>query len=118
VGESSDPHLGGMEVDAVLIANTYHELDDPKSILSQICPALRPGGRLVVVDRGPATSENDEGGESADRHEIPALKVANELGSGGFSVMSLDIDFIDRPGDHWWMITAQKNQCQPTDKAV
>jgi predicted methyltransferase len=101
VGEPIDPHLGSAAVDSVLIANTYHELDDPKPILTHILHSLRPGGRLVVVDRGP---------ESTDRHEIACAQVKDELAAGGFQVTNVDSKFISLPGDHWWLIVAQKPQ--------
>jgi ubiquinone/menaquinone biosynthesis C-methylase UbiE len=49
VGEQDDPHLASAEADSVLIANTYRELTDRRSILGHILRSLRPGGRLVVV---------------------------------------------------------------------
>jgi predicted methyltransferase len=100
-GEPNDPHLGSVVIDSVLIANTYHELDDPKPILAHILHSLRPKGRLVVVDRGP---------ESRDRHEIACAQVKDELAAGGFQVTNVDSEFISRPGDHWWLIVAQKPQ--------
>ena len=118
VGASNDPHLDGTKVDAVLIANTYHELDNPKSILMQICRSLRPDGRLVVVDRGPGFNPIKEGSESPDPHEIALSRVEGELTAGGFSVMNIEHDFIDRPGDHWWLIVAQKNQCVTMGEAL
>jgi hypothetical protein len=42
LGDPDDPHLPRAAVDAVLVANTYHELADPKPILDQVFQAL-PG---------------------------------------------------------------------------
>lgn len=110
VGEPNNPHLGSTIVDAVLVANTYHELDDSKSILNHIFRSLRPGGRLVVVDRGPSSEEEKDDGVVSDAHEIPVARVESELNRAGFTVVSSDQNFIDRPGDHWWLIVAQKPQ--------
>jgi SAM-dependent methyltransferase len=118
VGVSNDPRLGGTKVDAVLIANTYHELDEPNSILRQICRSLRPDGRLVVVDRGPGFTPVKEGSGSRDPHEIALSRVEGELTAGGFSVMNIEQDFIDRPGDHWWLIIVQKSHCLSMDEAL
>jgi SAM-dependent methyltransferase len=49
-GEASDPRLPAAAVDAILVANTFHELEDPDAILVRAREALRPGGRLVIVD--------------------------------------------------------------------
>ena len=51
VGEEDDPRLPAGGVDAVLICNTYHEFNNPELILNRVFRSLRPGGRLVVVDR-------------------------------------------------------------------
>ena len=50
---SDDPKLPPGPIDAVLIANTYHELTAPEPILKALFGSMRSGGRLVVVDRGP-----------------------------------------------------------------
>ncbi len=52
-GRVDDPKLPPTPVDAVLIANTYHELTAPEQILKALYTSMRPGGRLVVVDRAP-----------------------------------------------------------------
>jgi len=37
-------------VDTVMIANTFHGVDDPETFVRQAFGALRPGGRFVVVN--------------------------------------------------------------------
>jgi ubiquinone/menaquinone biosynthesis C-methylase UbiE len=51
VGDPDDPRLPAGIVDAVLIANTYHEFANPELMLDHISRSLRLGGRLVVLDR-------------------------------------------------------------------
>ena len=50
-GDLHDPHLPKEGVDAVLIANSYHEFTKPLAILDHAFRALRSEGRLVVLDR-------------------------------------------------------------------
>jgi ubiquinone/menaquinone biosynthesis C-methylase UbiE len=101
VGEPADPHLSGTAVDSVLIANTYHELTDPQSILRHISLALRTGGRLVIVDRWPSPGE--------DHHHAMPEGVDAELRKEGFNVVSRDDNFIHQPGDElWWLMVASK----------
>jgi predicted methyltransferase len=108
VGEPNNPRLGTSVADAVLVANTYHELADSSSILTHIFRALRPGGRLVIVDRGPVPAIDPHGEEATDAHEIPVARVEGELNHGGFTIVRTDRGFIERPGDNWWLIVAQK----------
>ena len=52
IGEQDNPRLPTGTMDAVLICNTYHEFSNPELMLDHVLRSLRPGGRLVVVDRG------------------------------------------------------------------
>jgi len=45
-----DPRLPTGVVDVILIVDTYHHLDDRLAYLRRLRTALRPGGRVVVVD--------------------------------------------------------------------
>ena len=101
VGDPDDPHLQVGIADSVLICNTYHEFSNPRGMLDHTFSALRPGGRLVVVDREPQAADHD--------HEIPIAAVENELRRRGFDVLTREASFIDRPGDEvWWLLVARK----------
>jgi ubiquinone/menaquinone biosynthesis C-methylase UbiE len=99
-GDPDDPHISG-PVDAVLIANTYHELSRPPTVLGHLRDALVAGGRLVIADRGPGSTNSE--------HAIdPALAEA-ELRRDGFEILSSDDHFLDQPDEGpWWLIVARK----------
>lgn len=46
----SEPHLPRHGVDVVLILDTYHHIDDRVHYAERLAGALRPGGRVAVVD--------------------------------------------------------------------
>ena len=101
VGDPDDPHLPEASADSVLVLNTYHELRDPESILRHLSRALRPGGRLVIVDRTPSDDET--------HHHAEPDAVEAGLRRGGFNIISREDTFIHPPGDEvWWLITASK----------
>jgi SAM-dependent methyltransferase len=50
LGTSEDPRLPQGALDAVLIVDTYHELENPDAMLRNIAVALKPQGRVGVVD--------------------------------------------------------------------
>jgi SAM-dependent methyltransferase len=50
LGTAEDPRLPPAALDAVLIVDTYHELDNPDSMLRNIAKSLKPQGRVGVVD--------------------------------------------------------------------
>ena len=92
------------QVEAVLLANTYHEMAHPKPILASILRALIPGGRLVVIDRGPGSAEH-----AADSHAVPLPVVTEALRRQGFYPVESKDPFIPDRGDgSWWLIVARK----------
>lgn len=50
LGAADDPRLSPESLDAVLIVNAYHEMPEHRRILGHIWRALRPGGRLMLVE--------------------------------------------------------------------
>ncbi len=74
----TDPQLEPGSLDAVLLVDTYHELTEPAAVLTAIRRALRPGGRLVIVDRGAAEYR-------PAAHAIPEARVVEQAHAAGFA---------------------------------
>jgi ubiquinone/menaquinone biosynthesis C-methylase UbiE len=108
-GDVRDPYLPAQRVNAVLIANTYHELTDSQAILANVRRALISGGRLVVLDRAPKSA--DIGASPLAEHEISAQQVENELRRAQFEILTVQNRFIDKDPDNesWWLIVARKS---------
>jgi predicted methyltransferase len=102
-GEPDDPHVSG-PVDAVLIANTYHELARPGVVLAHLRDALADGGRLVIADRIPVK----DGPQSTNaEHAIDPAIVEAELRRDGFDIQSRQDHFLDQPEEGpWFLIVA------------
>ena len=49
-GSKSDPNLEPESVDAVLMVDAYHEFSHPLEMMTAIVRALRPGGRVFLVE--------------------------------------------------------------------
>ena len=47
---TDDPGLAPSSVDLIFIADTYHHLPDRISYIRRLSEALKPGGRIVIVD--------------------------------------------------------------------
>ncbi len=109
-GEIDDPRLPTTFADAVLIANTYHELTAPKLILHHLADSLKPDGRLVIVDRGSRYDGAESRETQAEHHELRPDLVETELRSAGFEIISRQDHFIDRQADdqEWSLIVARK----------
>ena len=78
---SADPRLPG-ELDAVLIVDTYHEFREYDVMMQAVFQALKPGGRLVIIDgEAPAGRPRTE---YHRLHTIPETIVRNEVTRNGF----------------------------------
>lgn len=49
-GQNSDPRLPARAIDAILIVDAYHEVEDRVTMLANLARALKPQGRIGVVD--------------------------------------------------------------------
>lgn len=50
LGTPADPRLPAASMDLVLMVDVYHELADPQAMLGALKRALKPGGRLVLIE--------------------------------------------------------------------
>ena len=67
--------------DLILVVDTYHECIHPPSILSGLRQALKPNGRLVLVEY---RLENSWGWDAADDHRMSFYQAKLEFESNGF----------------------------------
>lgn len=108
-GTTTDPRLPEGAIDAALVVNAYHEFTAHQTMLGAILRALKPGGRLVIVeplDRSRRDSPRDRQERS---HEIAPQFVREDLESAGFEIVDLIDPFTKRPeGDEMWLVVARK----------
>ena len=77
-----NPRLPPAGVDLILVADTYHHLDHRRAYLPLLIRALRPGGRIAVVDWKPGPLP--EGPEPS--HKLAAEKVIAEMQDAGLTL--------------------------------
>jgi precorrin-6B methylase 2 len=106
-GASDDPRLPAGALDAALIVNAYHEMTAYRSMLEKIRAALKPDGRLVIVEPISASRREATRERQVDSHEIGAEHVAAEARAAGFRVARLEDPFVPRResrDDEWLMV--------------
>jgi len=78
--------------DAVLIRDAYHHLSQPQDILKSMADALKPGGRLAVIDFPPRPNSEVPAGVPANRrgHGVPPDIIVEEAKAAGFATVSMN----------------------------
>jgi SAM-dependent methyltransferase len=85
----TDPKLPEGQVDMVLMVDVYHECSDPEATLRGVRRALKPGGRLVLVEfRG-----EDPDVPIKPEHKMTVAQVRKEIEPQGFTFQEL-LDFL------------------------
>ncbi len=74
LGEPHDPRLPPRSTDLALLVHMYHEIAQPFGLLANLVPAMRPGGRVAILDvDGPIQS-----------HGTPRALLNCELAAVGY----------------------------------
>jgi len=73
--------------DAIFMRDVYHHLTQPDEFDRSLSAALKPGGRLAVIDFEPEAGSQIPRGVRANRggHGIPPVVVANEVSAQGLT---------------------------------
>jgi len=110
-GAFDDPKLPEAALDAVLIVNAYHEMKAFKSILAKLKSALKPDGRLVIVEPIAQSRRDDSRDAQTRNHEIAIQFVQQETKEAGFVHVSMQDPFTVRQGqghhDEMWMLVVR-----------
>ena len=82
-GERRDPKLPRGALDAVLMVDTYHEFENPVALLRGVGVALKPGGRVGIVD-----FRSDGGGPGPPFSErVKEERVVEEAADAGLRLL-------------------------------
>lgn len=78
-GEAHDPRLPPASLDAAIMVHMYHEIAQPYGLLHNLAAAMKPGGRVGIVDADDIPS----------KHGTPPKLLRCELAAAGYKEMSL-----------------------------
>ena len=106
LGESHDPRLPD-DLDSVLIVDSYHEFRDYDRMMQAVFRAMKPGGRLVIID-GEARSGRPRT-EYHRLHAIPVELVREEVARHGFVFKESRPGFYDEEyGKRFYFLVFEK----------
>ena len=103
--------------DAIFMRNVYHHFGDPPAMHASFLRALKPGGRIAIIDFAPRkgdTAPPGKRGEDAS-HGVSETVVAGELKAAGFALVSQPVEALPpRSGpnsaDRWFIVLGEKTQ--------
>ncbi len=85
----NNPGLKHNEVDAVLIVDTYHHIENRVDYLKKLKKGMKPDGILLIVDFKPGN-----GFGPPDHHKLKPYAVLEELKGAGYENLQLNTDTL------------------------
>jgi SAM-dependent methyltransferase len=85
-GTIDDPRLPPASVDLELLVDVYHEFSRPQAMLQRLREALKPGGRLVLLEY----RKEDPSIPIRPEHKMSVAEAKLEVEHEGFTLSSVD----------------------------
>ena len=85
-GTIDDPKLDAASVDLEIMVDVYHELSQPQAMLRRLRAALKPGGRLVLLEY----RKEDPTIPIKFEHKMSVAEAKIELEAEGFALARVD----------------------------
>lgn len=86
LGDYDDPKLPERSLDIVFVMDTYHEIEDYMAVLVHIKKSLKPGGRIVVLEKLKEHVRGKSRSVQTKAHSLSPKYVKKELKEAGFTV--------------------------------
>lgn len=104
LGAPDNPKLPKGSFDRVLMVHMYHEIAAPYAFLWHLHPALKPGGRVIIVDDDRPT----------EAHGTPPLLLQCELAAVGFRL----VEFREAAFAGGYFAAFEADQPRPAPRAI
>jgi len=108
-GTQDDPRLPESSLDAILVVDAFHEFTNAAAMTTAFYRALKPGGRLGVLDRtaplGLKTADHNE------QHHIPQENLISIAAAVGLRLLSFETNFSGPPeGETSYYVIFEKSR--------
>lgn len=115
LGDYDDPKLPEASLDIVFLIDTYHEMDDYMEILSHVKKALKPDGKLLILEKLKDPHKGKTREAQASAHTLAPKYVRKELEEAGFKISKEVADFgiwNHEPEKHMWILVAEPTMAE------
>lgn len=82
LGTETDPRLPPAHIDLIMLVDVYHEFSQPQKMLEGIRRALKPDGRLVLLEY----RKEDPSLPIQRKHEMTVQEAKTEVQAAGFKL--------------------------------
>lgn len=105
-GSDRSTNLPDLCCDAIYMRDVYHHFTHPEDIDKSLFAALKPGGRLAVIDFRPAAGSGLPDGVNPNRggHGVPPAIVQEETTTAGFTFERLIEHWPDENGGYFLVL--------------
>jgi SAM-dependent methyltransferase len=86
LGAVDDPKLPASAIDLILMVDVYHEFSEPQKMLRRMREALKPGGRLVLVEY----RKEDPAIPIRLEHKMTIAEAKLEVEAEGYTLSKVD----------------------------
>jgi predicted methyltransferase len=102
LGTETDPKLPKGQMDWILLVDVYHEFQEPAPMLAKIREALKPGGRIALVEY---RAEDNSAKHISPAHRMSVEQVLKEWNPAGFELIRR-IETL--PSQHLFLFTNRR----------
>jgi ubiquinone/menaquinone biosynthesis C-methylase UbiE len=108
--DAADVHLPAASFDGILIVIAYHEIERYQQALARFREALKPDGRLVIVDPLDPKLRLEPRDRQTSKHSLAAPFAVGEVRTAGFEITGLQDPFTHEGSTEQWMLVARRPQ--------
>ena len=86
LGTESDPKLAANSIDMAILIDAYHEFSYPREMIGHVVSALKPGGRIVLVEY----RAEDPNVQIKELHKLSVAQATKEMKAAGLKLLKND----------------------------
>lgn len=111
IGKYDDPLLPKNTLDAVIIMDTYHEIDSGIEVLKKVYKSLKESGKILILEEIKTYRIENSRSSQTSRHDIALRYVKEDLEAAGFVIEKEIPDFgrwENKEEEQMWILVAVK----------
>ena len=113
LGDYDNPKLPRGQLDVIFVIDTYHEIEAYEKVLKHLRKALKPDGKLLILEKLKAHLRGSSRSAQTMGHTLSPGYVKEELETAGFEIQTevLDHGLWENESDkQMWFVVAAKSE--------